>query len=617
MNTQIIFDNLLKNKVNYGTPEMKKQIVTLRDKIHQEEEELLAQYKPCSSKDRKYISSRLANLNPKLFKELLMDYVYDPTVFISGSCVLDTLIRHNGPIAYQDQLKEFFLNLRQIGTTSSNNYALSTSLGVAPNMFILKTPRAYLDSDLTHELFVGLFGTNKLRQEIPNFAYIFGGFLCSGPMINPITKEVEDFCSFNLPQVQYIIYENVNPNVPLDDYVKTCTPSEFVEKYLQILLALNYANQTIGFTHYDLHSRNVILRQYPDKTSFILKFKTSKETFYLTTDYIATIIDYDVSHIKYKGRNYGSSTFRIEFNVLPQKEFPLYDAYKLLGFCMFSMLDSQNYEAFDEAAKILRYFTEENPQDVILQQRETKYVLPDFDTLISKGLEELIEYIQKVCSCPFLNDNPNGPVMHCGDEIYTCLTQDDFIKRVRLLGSPNPKTILQYYDFITNHKDDISYSKILKRFKRNYTQLISNGWSRMRGFRNEINFLLQNVKLVRVDGSIFTEIGMKKYQEFLSYVARILFIRDRFFFYSIVMEDLMNMMNDLESKGNLIAEFGEFANKLGGKLESILMIINQDNKKLDTLLETYPIKFLVEQTPDFKWLLTDRRSFTFPDELID
>lgn len=609
----------MKNRLEYRTPEMSEKIILLRNQIHQDEVKLLREYKPCSAQYRKYIASRLSKLNPKLFKELLMDYVYDPNVFVNGSCVLDALIQHNGPIAYQDQLKEYFLNVMQIGTTSSNNYAMATSLGAASNMFILKAPRPYVESDLTHELFVGLFGTNRLRREIPNFAYIFGGFFCSGPMIDPNTKQVENFCSYNLPQVQYIIYENVNPNTPLDEYVRTCTDTQFVEKYLQILLSLNYANQTIGFTHYDLHSKNVILRKYPEKDSFILKFKTSTEILYLTTDYIATIIDFDVSHIIYSGKNFGNSSFRIEFNVLPQESFPLYDAYKLLGFCMHTMLESGNFTAFNEASKILKYFTDENPEEVVLNQIDIgRFMLPDFNELINKGLEELINHIRRVCFCPFLNDTPDGPVMHCDDEIYTCLTDLDFRRGTRLIGKPKPKDVLQYYDFFTNHKEDINYSKIFNDFKANYNRLIATGVSKLRSFRDDIKFLLSTTKIIRIDESIFTEDGIRNYQQFLSDVARILFIRDRFFFHHIVIEELMDMMNDLENKGNLNFEFSTFKDSLGKTLKDILEIVNLDNKILDDWLENRPvITELIRQNPEFEWLATGRKSFTFSDRLIE
>ena len=42
---------------------------------------------------------------------------------------------------------------------------------------------------------------------LPNFAYIYGGFKCSGPILNDNNKVV-DWCVNNNYSVNYILYEN-------------------------------------------------------------------------------------------------------------------------------------------------------------------------------------------------------------------------------------------------------------------------------------------------------------------------------------------------------------------------------------------------------------------------
>ncbi len=646
--SKIIFENIKSNELLID--KLESSLDDTQEQITADEIQILRDIKGgCSGKLKKRSRSHLMNLNPKLFKELLMEYAYDPMVLRGTTCIIDSLLQDSKYLSYQDRLKEYLLNLKRIGveTTAVSGYTMTASLLTADSLFVLKVPKPGADLDMTHELFIGLLGTNQLRKEVLNFAYVYGGFMCSGPMINPQSQQVENYCSSDSPEVKYVIYENIAPSISMKQYVKTCTGREFTEKYLQILFALNTANWMIDFTHFDLHVENVLLRKFPGRGKMILKYTTGigkkslEEDWYLTTDSVATIIDYGLSHIQYQdsgklktsgtigitGKHFGNSGWRRQFNILSDESFPLHDAFKFLFNAMFHMLyrytpdgriepePKPNYDAFDEALKLGWYFIDfdsesQDPEDLIRDLAAVYYSMPYSKQLTSQNLEDLIQYVIKVCYCPFLSDTPDGPVMKCGDEIYTCLSEDDFLTRIGLDGRPKPKTALEYYDYMTTQIGDPNYNYVLGLFKQNYREVIRLGYLDLQGFRDELTVSFLGLKVPDVDARILNEKGLLGYQNFVSTVAHIAFTRDRFFTHYSVLEYLINYSG--QNPDILRKEFQTFIQEFRVNLKKLFQIVEDRNQKIDQILRSPTALMMVETNPKLRWLLDDRKNFQFP-----
>lgn len=214
--------------------------------------------------------------------------------------------------------------LRLIGEPSVEGYAMLSD----EDLFVVKAPRRE-NISLIHEYFVGFFGTNTLRNVIPNFAYILGAFECSLPSITEEEKMKKSKESFNLvcensKKVYYVIYENIYDSVSFRDFARNCSSSSYMNIILQISLAISLAYHTFKFTHYDLHSENVLIRELENPITILYPFKKSRVM--IKTKYIATIIDYGRSHIMYNGENFG-------FNfsgALKNRPFPMRDIYRVL-----------------------------------------------------------------------------------------------------------------------------------------------------------------------------------------------------------------------------------------------------------------------------------------------
>ena len=167
--------------------------------------------------------------------------------------------------------------------SGANGTVSSASIGDKSDLFkiIIKTAIDPLYDDLMHEAFIGLAGTNQLRKEIPNFSFIYGVFKCDGPIMPGKGKEVKQFCTGKTNSVvTYALYENIVGKT-FSDEVKNMSGTDFLNIYLQVLLALNYGNLKCDFTHFDLHGENVILRKLEKNETFGIKYPTQDFRRYL------------------------------------------------------------------------------------------------------------------------------------------------------------------------------------------------------------------------------------------------------------------------------------------------------------------------------------------------
>lgn len=312
----------------------------------------------------------------------------------------------SGNIAKLAHLKDSVRNLHKFGSESVNGYVLTGELDDASNMYVIKTPRTDdAEADLLHETFVGLFGTNKIRKELPNLALIYGGFKCSKAIINHETNEVESYCYSSPNQVPYVIYENITPSKSFDDVIRTCTVAEFHSLYLQVLFSTYIASELIGYTHYDAHTGNWLVRKVKvsgvsdgNKSKFCIPYTDpiTKHVSYIVADSVATAIDFGMTSITYKGRNIGCSSIGLEEYGITSDPWPLHDAYKLLMFSALALIQSKTNERLVvELKKIFRFFNKtERLEDAVNLQRKSYYSLPKTNKTSDYGIIDLINHIK-------------------------------------------------------------------------------------------------------------------------------------------------------------------------------------------------------------------------------
>jgi len=398
-----------------------KSLISNREK---REEILINQMKTCPLD-----LQTIKKTEPRKLQKLLKDQFYQFNVPEGILCFTSALLNDKNMISISETVNEWFLNAKYLAKGASG-YAFSSDLGDAKNLFVIKSSINPNDDDLIHELFIALFGTNKLRKQIPNFAFIYGGFKCGAPKITKrpdpdkfgILLEVDSICTED-KIVHYVIYENV-VGQSLWNTAPSLDTVDFIGTYLQILYSLDLANKSSDFTHYDLQPGNIIMRK-PFNSKFAIPYQTENGTEYIITDQIATFIDYGYSYIKYQNQDFGHYGEE-GFGVLSNKKFPLFDAYKVLLYIL-QKYEFQYPAQFAEGIKILKFFTSENPANVIKTQVHYYFALPDIKNLAQIPISDLIKYVRINCNTSaMVKTVPNGiKILQCDNN---CITLEDILK---------------------------------------------------------------------------------------------------------------------------------------------------------------------------------------------
>lgn len=251
------------------------------------------------------------------------------------SCTLDAIIYEGKePGLYsplmRERIRNWFPHLKQIGPESVEGYALASSFSQDSNLFVIKAPRNPKNDELVHEAVVGFYALNKLRHVLPNYMYVYGYTKCSPPALK--NKEAITWCSSSNPAVSYLITENIRDSVSIGDFVvdSKITPNDFLAVFLQLINALNLAYKHYGYTHYDLHRGNVMIRKYKNIVAIPYFGTSGNIQGYIASRYVPYIIDYGYSCVNIGGVGFGK--IGLENYGVTSQPFPMFDTYKIIGF---------------------------------------------------------------------------------------------------------------------------------------------------------------------------------------------------------------------------------------------------------------------------------------------
>ena len=510
------YNRLLSQIKDPDTANALKQVET-----HQDESEanLIANTTVCDVPMLSSLRDHIGGLQAIQLKDFTVKQLHNPSAMKAAMCTADSIFYTSpydvGSLYLNNRIRMYIHDLRQIGGESVEGYALIANFENAKDMFVVKVSRSPTDDSLLHELVVGLYGTNKLRQYIPNFAYIYGGFKCSPPLIDPDTKKVVTWCLHDTNPVNYVLYENISPAVTLSKYIQTCSGKDFVNIYLQLLYSLRLALKVSDYTHYDLHYENVLLRDPSPGQShktFQIPYETERGVEYIVTQVIATIIDYGFSHIKTpdtidasgkvikEGQHYGKSGL-VPFSIFPYRSWIMHDLYKILMFCMMGAAKHNNNSVIVEATKIFRFFNaNEDPIVAINAQQPTLFAFPLTEQTNTLSINDLAIHIRTVCDCDFLSSNrTNDPMLDCE---RVCLTYKEILNQIGMnpdgpIGTPD--NVIEFYDIavrLQNEGRETEKERMARSFP--YQQAMRNHINKMHAIVKELIDLRSRLKLVDV-----------------------------------------------------------------------------------------------------------------------
>lgn len=506
-------------KIDSLNPQTLEALNFVKDQQKITEEYLINNTSVCDIPMLTALRDHIGGLQANKLKNYSINQLQNPKAMEATMCTTDSIFYTSpydiGSLQLNNRIRMYIHNLRQIGSESADAYALVGDFEDAKDMFVIKVPRNPSDDSLLHELIVGLYGTNKLRQYIPNFSYIYGGFKCSPPLIDPETKKVVTWCLHNDNPVNYILYENISPAISLAKYIENCSGKEFLNVYMQILYSERLALKLIDFTHYDLHFENVLIRDIPNNnnnTSYQIPYETEHGIEYITAKIIATIIDYGNSHIKTgilfdkfgqlisEERHYGKNGL-VPFSIFSYRSWIMHDLYKLLMFCMMGAIRSNNQSVLNETIKIFRFFNKtEDPILAVNSQFDSRFALPLNQITNSLSIGDLASYIRLTCDCSFIGPKDNDILTLNCETI--CVTESTILTNIGI--NPNmpiaiPDNILEFYDIIVRLQNENKIEEkqqIGDNFQ--YNQAINNHIDKMNDIMNELSKLRAKLKLINL-----------------------------------------------------------------------------------------------------------------------
>jgi hypothetical protein len=199
-------------------------------------------------------------------------------------------------------LNNTFVVVKFIEQKSANGLIYVVKLKKSKSKYsklLIKIQKSELADPASYEYYIGL-ALNILRgMGALNFGLVYGRFNCG---FNPIGKSI---CDKNYQDKTYVLYEYItslsDKTITLADYItsekisKERKNSNLVNILIMLMISLQKAQDTMGFTHYDLHLGNVLLVQLNKTYNFVYEHNGKKYNIIL--DYFPFIIDYGRSYV--------------------------------------------------------------------------------------------------------------------------------------------------------------------------------------------------------------------------------------------------------------------------------------------------------------------------------
>lgn len=264
-------------------------------------------------------------------------------------------------------------------------------------------------ADMRHEAVIGIFGTNVFRMFIPNFPFVYayvqrcqlsvsgdGYETARAAAASPRRGRAATPKIADAPRwAPGLIVENIELDrcVTLGSALDRLSAVDFYAILVQIIMALKFAYERVGFTHYDLHVENVILRGVmghaldENRPWFYIPYDAGRT--FVAARCVATFTDFGFSHALLQnsaGRQvcFGFSApgraSLVELGIFRDRPNCMTDIYRLLLTAAVKCRGrggAPNGPLFTEIAQLVQYFNQtESLETIIDEQHRNFYYLP-------------------------------------------------------------------------------------------------------------------------------------------------------------------------------------------------------------------------------------------------
>jgi len=268
--------------------------------------------------------------------------------------------------------KEWLTDLKPFGSKSKQG-VVSKSLIFDTFYIVVKKAKTTRFDEITFRDFCVGINLNKILNEAPFFVRTLGAFEYKHQF--HIATEFIDGIS-----LKFFLQK------------KSSSFDDFLNIFFQLLLGLEIAQNRLNFSHYDLHTDNVILVHTPrasiDHMNQPFQVSLYGRTFTINYRYKPVMIDFGLSSVHAKGHTLGQKSLETKgiFNHLS----PGYDIYIFLLFCL-DTVQTSNISIFKGITDLLTFFQAETQTSMdLLTNNHIKSLKKGVANLIPN---QFIEYI--------------------------------------------------------------------------------------------------------------------------------------------------------------------------------------------------------------------------------
>lgn len=335
---------------------------------------------------------------------------------------------------------------------------------------------------------------NEMRYFLPNFEYLFS-----------IERELPLKCdSLDWNIGGYSLINEKLKGKDIGSY--SDDPRKIMNYFMQVVYSLAFAEVRIGFTHHNLHDKNIVIRNL-GSPSFVPVYDREGNKLVIFTDSIATIKDFSLSTVKVNEENIGLSCTSL--NISPNT-YALFDCYKLL-ISLLILSITEFPITFKYLSHMFRFFSDKNLNTIIengidnlleIEPKNGKSVY-DFIDFIHRNYE--IDFISKPPTVKFSDDFQLNP-SECVDNAFKYYSMHKFLSNSDI---PRYRIKELYRSYFYNEQINYSiYSDIISIFDE-ISERTSHDVKSILDYRNEYIKLQEYTNAL-----IFTSIHYdKKFRE--------------------------------------------------------------------------------------------------------
>ena len=503
---------------------LNKKFTTFYENVVKVSKDLYSKIDGCPIRNYNIVSKIIIqNLNSNNLQQL-------STSKSAEACIVKQLVT-NPP--YKNFVENIPLHLytknpKTIGDKSSFGTIFSlTDVNGDTLPFVVKTTKDRSDVTIITEAVIGFYVINNIRKRIPNFLYTYGVTQCS-PAFDANGNMIS-MCDApgNTPYIfiEYLKNGNTFTNklteLKWDESNQINSANAVMNWYLQVMLAIKFANDTYDYTHYDLHTSNVFIVDY-EPVQYLISTPYG-DKYIQCNNGIAKIIDYGMNHVKFtindEGNQYSLGLLQGKVGILPDRSNPLYDAYKLLMFIAYYLINkvklNRNHLIIQYIIKLFQYFNNVDDIDRALNfQFKNLYAFTTIDDGIGNAsFEGYLEYIygqtlfKQFIQNTLLENRSQLPMFDFSD----VSNGDDSQLLLSIINDKNPITlngigdVLFYSSTINNLKNKQKYGVKINKFNQKFS------------IDNEFNSLNRSLRLINDTYRKIhpTKINLRRYKTYL------------------------------------------------------------------------------------------------------